>query len=74
MAVIAIALGTVWLVDATVVDDMQPSVYPGTALAITALALLLSTWYGRSRLLIFFGILAQSGHRAGSRARARPDR
>lgn len=58
MAVIAIALGGLWLLDATVVDDMQPSIYPGTVLVITAVALLISTWYGRSRLLILLGLIA----------------
>jgi phage shock protein PspC (stress-responsive transcriptional regulator) len=58
MAVIAIALGGLWLLDATVIDDMQPSIYPGTVLVITAVALLISTWYGRSRLLILLGLFA----------------
>jgi len=58
MAVIAIAIGGLWLVDVTVVDDMAVSIYPATVLAITAVALLISTWYGRSRLLILVGILA----------------
>jgi phage shock protein PspC (stress-responsive transcriptional regulator) len=58
MAVIAIAIGTIWILDATVVDSMAPSIYPGTVLGITAVALLVGSWYGRSRLLILVGVLA----------------
>jgi phage shock protein PspC (stress-responsive transcriptional regulator) len=58
MAVIAIAIGTVWILDETVYDSMPASVYPGTVLGVTALALLVGSWYGRSRLLIAVGILA----------------
>jgi len=58
MATIAIALGVVWLLDDAVVDDMPASVYPGVALGVISVALLISTWFGRSRLLIFVGLLA----------------
>lgn len=57
MAVTAIAIGTLWLYDASGYDVTR-SAYPGTVLAITAAALLAGTWYGRSRLLILVGILA----------------
>jgi phage shock protein PspC (stress-responsive transcriptional regulator) len=58
MAVIAIAMGTLWILDETVYDSIPASVYPGTVLGITAIALILGTWYGRSRLLVGVGILA----------------
>jgi len=58
MATIAIALGVVWLLDDGVVDDLPASVYPGVALGIISVALLVSAWFGRSRLLIFAGLLA----------------
>ncbi len=58
MAVIALAEAAVWIIDATTSYDVNPSVYPGTALAIIAAALLLGTWWGRSRGLIAMGILA----------------
>lgn len=58
MAAVAIAMGVVWILDLTVFDDMPASVYPGTALGIVAAALLLGSWYGRSRLLIAAGIIA----------------
>jgi phage shock protein PspC (stress-responsive transcriptional regulator) len=58
MALIALAEALVWIVDATSSYDVNPSVYPGTALAIIAVALLVSTWWGRSRGLIAVGVLA----------------
>lgn len=58
MALVAIALGTLWILDATTFDDLSASAYPGTALAIIAGGLLVGTWFGRSRLLIFFGVVA----------------
>jgi len=58
LAVIAIAVGTIWVLDETVVAVLEPSVYPGTALAIIAAALLVGTRYGRSRFLIVLGIIA----------------
>lgn len=58
MAVTAIALGIVWILDETVAGSMPPSVYPGTVLGVTAAALLVGTWFGRSRLLILVGIVA----------------
>jgi hypothetical protein len=57
MAVIAIAMGGLWIADASG-QQINPDVYPGTALAIIAAALLVGTWFGRSRLLIFAGIVA----------------
>jgi phage shock protein PspC (stress-responsive transcriptional regulator) len=59
MAMIAIAMGVVSILDQTAFDgDITPSVYPGTALAVIAAALLLGTWYGKSRLLIAAGVIA----------------
>ncbi len=58
MAVVAIAMGSLWILDATVLVDVAPSVYPGTALGIVAVALIAGAWYGRSRLLIFAGLVA----------------
>lgn len=60
LAVIAIAVGVVWVLDETVVGQMQPSVYPVTALGIIAAALLMGTWYGRSRFLILLGLIASA--------------
>ncbi len=57
LATIALALGTVWVIDETVVGLLPPSVYPGTALGIIAAALLVGTWFGRSRFLIFLGLV-----------------
>jgi phage shock protein PspC (stress-responsive transcriptional regulator) len=58
MAVIAIAIGTLWVLDETAFGSMPASVYPGTVLAITAAALIVGAWYGRSRLLVVVGIIA----------------
>ncbi|MBA3233726.1 MAG: PspC domain-containing protein [Propionibacteriales bacterium] len=58
LAVIAIALGTVWMLAETVFADIEPSVYPGTVLGIVAIALLIGAWYGRSRTLIAVGLFA----------------
>lgn len=58
LATIALALGTVWVIDETAVGQLPPSVYPGTALGIIAAALLVGTWFGRSRFLIFLGLVA----------------
>ena len=57
MAVIAITLGALWVYDETG-HTVSPSVYPGTALAIIAAGLVVGGWWGRSRLLIFAGLLA----------------
>jgi phage shock protein PspC (stress-responsive transcriptional regulator) len=57
MAVIAITLGALWVYDDTG-HTVSPSVYPGTALAIIAAGLVVGAWWGRSRLLIFAGLLA----------------
>jgi phage shock protein PspC (stress-responsive transcriptional regulator)/FtsH-binding integral membrane protein len=57
MAVIAITLGALWVYDETG-HTVSPSAYPGTALAIIAAGLVVGAWWGRSRLLIFAGLLA----------------
>jgi hypothetical protein len=57
MAVAAIALGAIWVYDDTG-HHVDPSVYPGTVLAVIAAALLIGAWWGRSRLLILVGVLA----------------
>lgn len=58
MAAVAIAIAGVWIADASTSLDPDPSVYPGVALAIIAVALLVSAWWGRSRGLIAWGIVA----------------
>jgi phage shock protein PspC (stress-responsive transcriptional regulator) len=57
MAAVSIAIAALWVVDATTPLDPQPSVYPGIALAIIAVGLLVGTWWGRSRGLIAMGVL-----------------
>jgi phage shock protein PspC (stress-responsive transcriptional regulator) len=57
MAVMAITLGALWVYDETG-HAVAPSVYPATALAVIAAGLLVGAWWGRSRLLIFAGLLA----------------
>jgi hypothetical protein len=57
MAAAAIAIGVLWALDRAFFDSIPPSAYPATALGVIAAALLLGTWYGRSRLLIAAGIL-----------------
>ena len=57
MAVIAIAIGALWVYDANG-HSVPPSIYPGTALGIIAAGLIVGAWWGRSRLLIFAGLLA----------------
>jgi phage shock protein PspC (stress-responsive transcriptional regulator) len=58
MAVVAIAMGLLWILERTVYDNMPVSVFPGVVLSIVAAALLVGTWFGRSRLLIVVGIVA----------------
>ena len=58
MAVVALALAGVWIVEGATSYDVPPSVYPGVALGIIAVALLVGTWAGRSRGLIVVGLLA----------------
>lgn len=58
LSAIALAIACVWVVDVTTSYDVNPSVYPGTALAVIALALLAGTWWGRARGLIALGVLA----------------
>ena len=57
LALIALALGGIWVADAGGAD-VDPSVYPGSVLLICAGGLLVGTWYGRARLLIPLGLLA----------------
>lgn len=58
MATIALAMAGLWIFDVISPYDLNPSVYPGTALGIIALALLAGAWWGRSRGLIAVGLLA----------------
>ena len=58
LAVVALAEAGIWIIDAATSYDVHPSVYPGAALAIIALALLVGTWWGRSRGLIAVGLVA----------------
>lgn len=58
LATIAIAMGALWAVDGLTSVDLDPSVYPGVALAIIAAALIVGSRFGRSRGLILVGIVA----------------
>ncbi|HET7174270.1 MAG TPA: PspC domain-containing protein [Nocardioidaceae bacterium] len=58
LLVIAVALSVTRIVQLTVVHDLPGSIYAGLALAITAVALLVGAWWGRSRLLILLGLVA----------------
>ncbi|MGI8888368.1 MAG: hypothetical protein ACR2GB_05275, partial [Nocardioidaceae bacterium] len=58
MAVIAIALGVLWILDDTIFANLPPAAYPATALAITSLGLIAGAWWGKSRLLILVGLVA----------------
>jgi phage shock protein PspC (stress-responsive transcriptional regulator) len=58
LAVIAMAEALVWIVDASTSTDVNPSVYPGVALSLSALGLLVSAWWGRARGLIALGLVA----------------
>ncbi|MBA3308579.1 MAG: hypothetical protein H0U28_00755 [Nocardioidaceae bacterium] len=57
-ALIAIALGTIWILEETGYADVPLSMYPGTTLGIIAAALVVGAWYGRSRVLIPLGFVA----------------
>jgi hypothetical protein len=57
LAVMVVALGSIWIADAAGAD-VHPSVYPGTVLALTAVALLIGTWFGRAKLLIPIGLIS----------------
>lgn len=57
LAAMALALGGIWFADVAGAD-IHPSVYPGTVLALTAVALLVGSWFGRAKLLIPLGILS----------------
>ncbi len=58
MALIAIAIGVLWILDETIFSDVPPAAYPATVLGITALGLIVGTWWGRSRLLVLVGLVA----------------
>ncbi|MGH3446757.1 MAG: hypothetical protein ACRDP4_03950, partial [Nocardioidaceae bacterium] len=58
MGLTAIALGIIWAVDASTETDVSWSAYPGAALGLTAIALVVGTWFGRSRGLIFVGVVS----------------
>jgi len=58
MAVIAIALGVLWILDDTIFANLPPAAYPAAALAITSLGLITGAWWGKSRLLILVGLVA----------------
>jgi hypothetical protein len=58
MAVTAIALGVVWILNETAYPDIPASAYPATVLGVTAAGLVVGAWFGRSRLLIAVGIVA----------------
>jgi hypothetical protein len=58
LCLVLLAEGIIWIVDVAAGVDVHPSVYPGTALAVIAAGLLVGAWYGRSRWLIFFGVVA----------------
>jgi phage shock protein PspC (stress-responsive transcriptional regulator) len=58
LCVLLLAEGLTWIIDQGMGGDVHPSVYPGVALGITAAALLVGAWFGRSRLLILVGVLA----------------
>jgi phage shock protein PspC (stress-responsive transcriptional regulator) len=58
MAVAAIAVGVVWILDQGPFDEIVPAAYPATVLGVTAIGLIVGTLFGRSRLLIAVGIVA----------------
>ena len=57
VACMALALGGLWLADA-LGADINPSVYPGSVLGISATALLIGTCFGRAKLLIPLGLFS----------------
>jgi phage shock protein PspC (stress-responsive transcriptional regulator) len=57
LAVIAVALGALGVADLAGAD-VAPSAYPATALGVTALFLLIGSFYGRAGGLVLVGLLA----------------
>lgn len=57
-ATMAIALAVVWALDAGTSLDVDPSYYPGTVLAVSAVGLLVSAFWGRAHTLIAVGLVA----------------
>ena len=57
LAVIAVALGTLGVADLAGAD-VAPSAYPATALGVTAVFLLIGSFYGRAGGLVLVGLLA----------------
>lgn len=60
LALIALALGTVGIIDLAGVD-VAASAYPATALAISGLMLLVGAFYGRAGGIILVALLAAAG-------------
>jgi len=56
-AAVAVTLGGIWFLDVLTLD-VDASVYSGATLTMIATALLVGTWYGRSRTLIALGLVA----------------
>ena len=57
-ATMAIALAVLWVVDVETSAQVDPSYYPGVVLAISAVGLLVSAFWGRARSLIAVGAIA----------------
>jgi len=57
LAVIAVALGTLGIADLAGAD-VAPSAYPATALAVSAVFLLIGSFYGRAGGIVLVGLLA----------------
>lgn len=72
VCIVAIAEGIVAIVDGLADAAVPLSLYPGVALAVIALGLLVGTWWGRSRGLIVIGavasVLTLTGSLVGPRA------
>jgi hypothetical protein len=58
LCLLLLAESAIWIADEAGGLDVHPSLYPGVALGIIAAALIVGTWYGRSRWLILFGVVA----------------
>ncbi len=58
LCLVLLAEAVIWVLDVGFDVDVLPSVYPGTALGIIAVGLIVGAWYGRARLLILFGVIA----------------
>jgi phage shock protein PspC (stress-responsive transcriptional regulator) len=57
-AAMAIALAVLWVIDVETSANIDPSYYPGTVLALSAIGLLVSAFWGRARSLIAVGAIA----------------